>query len=116
MNWIENARRRCLRQWTRLRWRSLRNHAFDSFSIPAPAGIALLDSDFRVLRVNETLADMIGVAPKAMVGQGPSSLIPRIAPTLEPILRSVSRTGIPALSFPVSGETLREPGVIRHWI
>jgi PAS domain S-box-containing protein len=116
MNWIENARRRFLRQWTRLRWRSLRNHAFDSFSIPAPAGIALLDSDFRVLRVNETLADMIGVAPKAMVGQGPSSLIPRIAPTLEPILRSVSRTGIPALNFPVSGETLREPGVIRHWI
>jgi PAS domain S-box-containing protein len=100
----------------RMRWLSLRNRAFDSFSVPAPAGLCLLDSDFRVIRANQTLADMIGVAPKAVVGQGPSCLIPRIAPTVEPILRSVSRTGIPALNFPVSGETPREPGVIRHWI
>ena len=116
MNWIENARRQFLRPWIRLRWRSLRNHALDSFSIPAPAGLAVLDSEFRVIQANKALADMIGVAPKAMAGQGPSSLIPQIAPTFEPILRSVSQTGIPALNFPVSGDAPGEPGVIRHWI
>ena len=116
MNWIANARHQFLRQWIRLRWRSLRNHAFDTYSIPAPAGLAVLDSEFRVIQANKALADMIGLAPKAMVGQGSSSLIPQIAPTIEPILRSVSRTETPALNFPVSGETPREPGVIRHWI
>jgi len=116
MNWIENARRQFLRQWMRVRWRSLRNHAFDSFSMPVPAGLALLDSEFRVIRANETLADMTGVSPKEIVDKQADSLIPQIAPTVEPILRSVSRTGIPALNFPISGEALRAPGVIRHWI
>jgi PAS domain S-box-containing protein len=100
----------------RLRWRSLRNHAFETFSIPAPAGLAVLDSEFRVIRANETLAGMTGVSPKAMVGKKPDSFIPQFAATVQPILRSVSRTKITALNFPVSGETPREPGVIRHWI
>lgn len=100
----------------RLRWQSLRKHALDSFSIPAPAGLAVLDSEFRVIRANETLADITGVSPKAIVGKKPDSFIPQFTATVQPILRSVSRTGIPALNFPVSGETLREPGVIRHWI
>ncbi len=116
MNWIENARREFVRQWTRLRWRSLRNHAFDSFSIPAPAGFGVFDSDFRVIRANEALADMTGVSPKEIVGTKFDSLIPQFAATVLPILHSVSRTGIAALNFPVSGEMLREPGVIRHWI
>lgn len=84
--------------------------------MPAPAGLAILDSDFRLIRANEAFADVIGPKPNAMVGQRPSSLIPQIAPIIEPILRSVSRTGIPALNFRLSGETLRKPGEIRHWV
>jgi PAS domain S-box-containing protein len=116
MNWIENARHQFLRQWIRLRWRSLRNHALDRFSVPAPAGLAVLDSEFRVIQANETLADMTGVSRKAIVGKRFDSFIPQFAASVQPVLRSVSRTEIPALNCPVSGASLREPGVIRHWI
>ena len=116
MNWFANTKRNLRAAWARLRWSSLRRRAFDSLSIAAPAGLALLDSDFRVIRANETFADMIGVSSKEMVGQDPNSLVPQIAPTVKPILRRVIETGLPASNFPVSGETPREPGVIRHWI
>src|SRR5208282_6843388 len=116
MNWFENARRRLREQWIRVRSRSFRNRAFDSFSIPAPAGFALLDSELRVIRADETLAAMVGISAREMGGQELDSLIPKMAPTVDPILHSVSRTGIPVLNFPIAGETPREPGVIRNWI
>ena len=103
------------KRWTRLQWYRVRNYALDSFSVSAPAGLALLDSNLRVVRVNDAMANIVGVAPQEMIGEDPNSLIPQIAPSVVPILRCVSRTRVPALNFPVEGETRAKPGISRHW-
>lgn len=101
---------------TRLPRRRSREQTLDAFFVSAPAGLVILNSDLRILRANDTIADIVGVSPTEIIGQTPSSLVPQLAPTVESLLRRVYSTGIPALNFPLTGETPKEPGVTRHWI
>ncbi len=48
----------------------------NSFFDSAPAVLVILDKDLRVLRANETMAEIIGISPKEIVGQ-PIFGIPR---------------------------------------
>src|ERR1700693_808176 len=88
----------------------------DAFFMAAPAGLALLDSNLRLLKANSTMAQMIGRPLDQIVGQTPRAVAPLLAPVLEPILLHVSSTGRPALNFPLSDQTPNVPGVIRRWV
>jgi PAS domain S-box-containing protein len=88
----------------------------DAFFTSAPAGLLIRGSDLRLLKVNDTMADILGLPPKEMTSETPRALAPLLAPKFEPILLNVSETGKPVLNFPLSGETSRFPGVIRHWV
>lgn len=103
------------KQWIKLHWWKICARAFDSFSISAPAGLALMDSHLRVVRANDTIADMVGLPLEEILGGNPASIIPNIAPTVEPLLHSVVSSGAPCLNFPIEGETRAKPGINRRW-
>ena len=83
---------------------------------PTPAGLVILNADLSVVLANQALAEGIGISPKEIIGQNPRSLVPQLAPTIEPLLRRVLSTGIPVLNSRITGETPNQPGVTRHWI
>ncbi len=88
----------------------------DAFFTAAPAGLAILDSELRYLQVNETLAQMNGLSVQEHLGKRVREVLPKLAPVVEPILQGILTSGEPALNIEVSGETPRQPGVIRHWV
>jgi PAS domain S-box-containing protein len=78
--------------------------------------MALLDKDLRYIRVNDTLAEMNGFPTAKHLGRLILEILPRRAPALEPILQRVLATGEPVLNVEVTGETMGQPGIQRHWI
>ncbi len=65
----------------------------DVFFLNASAGFAFLDGDLRHVRVNEPLAQMVGVPAEELVGKTIRDLLPHHADALEPLLRAVLQTG-----------------------
>ncbi len=88
----------------------------NSFFVPAPTGLVILDQDLRVLRANDTMAEILGISPKEIDGQTPRMLVPQLVPIVEPMLCRVLSTGLLALTCPITDQTPKEPGVTRHGI
>ena len=86
-------------------------HLFES----SPNGVGLWDRDLRFLRVNKALADINGLPPEAHVGKRLEEVVPRLAGTLEPMLRQVLSSGEPMVNVEVSGETPAGPGAQHFW-
>jgi PAS domain S-box-containing protein len=84
---------------------------FNSF----PAGMAILDSELRHLKVNQRLADMNGLAPEENRGKTTREIVPNLAPVLDPLFQQVFATGKPVLNFELTGETAASPGELRDW-
>jgi PAS domain S-box-containing protein len=99
-----------------LRGSNFSKNALNAFFASAPAGIAILDSQLRIRKANLTMADMIGTPLAALLGSTPRGVAPLFADKIEPFLRRVSATGKGVLNFPVIGETVKSPGVIRQWL
>jgi PAS domain S-box-containing protein len=89
---------------------------FDTLMASAPVGLAFLDRDFRFERLNEALAEMIGAPVEANLGRTVQEMVPRIWPTLEPLLQRVLTTEEPIVNIEVTGETLAAPGKERAWL
>ena len=94
----------------------LREKRLSSFFSAAPAGLAILDDQLRFLRVNETLAHLIGQTPEKLILRPLHGMIPKLAPIIEPPMRSVLQTGKPVINFQHEGETPAQLGVVRHLI
>jgi PAS domain S-box-containing protein len=82
----------------------------------APVGLAVLDTDLRYVRINERLAEINGVPEIDHIGRTIGEVIPDIAATAEPMLRTVLETGEPLLDVEIVGETAAQPGVERVWL
>ena len=76
----------------------------------APVGLALLDRDFRYMRVNEFLAELNGMTSDQMLGQGIFDILPDIR-IREPYMRQVLITGVPVRDVEVEAATPRDPHV-----
>ena len=87
----------------------------DSLLTHAPIGFAFFDREFRFTRLNSAIAAMNGVQIEDHVGKSLTEIVPMNAPTMEPLIAEVFRTGVAVDRVEVSGETPREPGVPRHW-
>ena len=94
----------------------LREKRLASFFAAAPAGLAIVDSQLRFLKINETLAEMAGHKPQDLISKSLYEVVPKLAPVIEPSMRRVLRDGKPIINFPHQGETPVRPGVVRHWI
>ncbi|MBV6626123.1 MAG: PAS domain-containing protein [Rivularia sp. (in: Bacteria)] len=87
----------------------------ESFFKNAAIGLAILDSEWRHVLINETLADINGKSVEEHIGKAVREIIPEIAPKLESIYQEVSTTGEPVYGIEITGETPKEPGLIRNW-
>lgn len=82
----------------------------------APFGFGFVDRDFRMVRVNETLASVNGSTVAENLGQLVSAVVPEIWPQLEPLYRHVLDDGEAVLDIPVDGPSATDPGQTRHWL
>jgi len=93
-----------------------REHQLNAFFTSAPAGLVLLDSQLRFIKINETVAQINGVSIPDHLGKTIREVLPKLAPAAEPLLHQVLATGKPLLNVKLSGETPDQPGVVRHWM
>jgi formate hydrogenlyase transcriptional activator len=78
-------------------------------------GLCILDTEFRYIAINDTLAEMNGIPAPEHLGKTVREMLGDFADHLEPVLQRVLSTGEPVLNFEVSGilATRKEEG---HWI
>jgi diguanylate cyclase (GGDEF)-like protein/PAS domain S-box-containing protein len=74
----------------------------DAFFLHAPAGFGFLDQDLRHVRVNEALAEIIGLEPGAIEGRTLAEVAPIDAPLLEPLARRAIATAEPVLGIEIN--------------
>ena len=67
------------------------------------AGIAVLDSEYRYLWVNQRLAALNGLQPSEHLGKTVRDVTGQIADEIEPYLQRVFSTGRPILNVEISG-------------
>lgn len=82
----------------------------------APIGLAFVDAELRFLRINEELATINGARVVDHIGQTLRSVIPEIAPKIEPVYRRVLETGKPVQDMEIKGATPAQPDIERFWV
>ncbi len=81
----------------------------------APVGFAFVDRDCRIVRINETLAEVNGAAPHEHIGRTVAEMVPDLWAQMEHVYRRVLETGEPATNIEVERQTHGEPD-FRHWL
>ncbi|RQO55625.1 PAS domain S-box protein [Paucibacter sp. KBW04] len=85
------------------------------FSTELPVGLALLDHEFRYVRINKTLADFNGVPAQEALGQTVQAVLPEAYATLGPLLQQVLSSGEALQGFRVQAEVPSFPGELSEW-
>ena len=80
----------------------------------APVGFAFIDREFRIARVNNTLAAHSGLSVEEQLGRPIAEVMPELWPQLEPVYRSVVETGQSFVNLEVSIQAPAEPHLRRH--
>ena len=77
--------------------------------------LCILDSDFRYLAINRTLAEMNGIPAEAHLGKSVREMLGDFAELIEPLFNRVLQTKQPVLNLEISCilPTRSEPG---HWL
>ncbi len=81
----------------------------------APVGFAFVDRDCRIVRINETLADVNGAPPDEHIGRTIAEMVPDVWTQMEHVYRRVLETGEPAMNIEVERQRKGEPD-FRHWL
>ncbi len=82
----------------------------------SPVGFALVDTNFRFIRVNEALAEMSGLPRCDHRGQTMEAVLPQLWLKLRPAYETVLQTQQPVLHYVLEGETPARPGEQRQWL
>jgi PAS domain S-box-containing protein len=89
---------------------------FDSFISFAPVGMALFDSKMRYVALNKQLAEVNGFNIEEHLLKRPSDILPgKLGVIVEEKFEHLLKTGRAIVTEEISGETLSQPGMIRHW-
>jgi PAS domain S-box-containing protein len=81
----------------------------------APVGFAFVDRQFRIVRINQTLAEVNGAPPQDQLGRTVAEVVPDVWAKMESVYRSVLDTGKPVVNLEVDRE-LGKTGDGRHWL
>jgi PAS domain S-box-containing protein len=82
----------------------------------APVGFGFLDREFRVQRLNGTLAAITDLPYEQQLGRTVAEVVPELWPRLEPEFRGVLETGEAVLNKSASGRSAAAPGRTVHWL
>lgn len=86
-----------------------------SIEAATPVGFKLVDRDLRVVRINETLAEVSGTTAAEVIGRTVQQMTPELWPHLEDAYRRALR-GETVCGLDVSTANANSPGHIRHWL
>jgi PAS domain S-box-containing protein len=81
----------------------------------APVGFAFVDREFRIVRINQTLAEVNGAPLEDQLGRTVAEVVPEVWSQMESVYRSVLDTGEPVINLEVDRER-GETGDRRHWL
>jgi diguanylate cyclase (GGDEF)-like protein/PAS domain S-box-containing protein len=81
----------------------------------APFGFGFVDRDFRIVRVNETMATFNGSTVAEFVGRTVAELAPDFWPTLEPLFRHALDDDEAVMDLMLDATSAADPDVVRHW-
>ncbi len=81
----------------------------------APVGFAFVDREFRIVRINQTLAEVNGAPLEDQLGRTVAEVVPDVWSQMESVYRSVLDTGKSVVNLEVDRER-RETGDRRHWL
>ncbi|MEH1767075.1 MAG: PAS domain S-box protein [Nostoc sp.] len=95
---------------------ALREARLNAFFSSAPVGMNILDKQLRFVQINQLLAEINGVPQQDHIGQTIYEILPHIAPLVEPIYQQVLLTGQPIINQELSGVSVKEPDIIRHFL
>ena len=78
----------------------------------APIGFAIVDRDYRLVRLNQTLATIDGTTVAEMLGKTVPDAAPHLWPQVEPIYRRLFATGEAVIDVEVAGPSPIDPSMI----
>lgn len=81
----------------------------------ADVGLAVLDTELRVVDVNGTLAELAGVSREEQRGKTLEEFVPKLAPVVRPLAQSVLDSGKATPQLEMIGELARSPGKPALW-
>jgi PAS domain S-box-containing protein len=87
----------------------------ETLQATAPVGFAFVDREFRIVRINQSLADINGAAPEDQIGRTVAEMAPDLWPQVGPLYRQVLETGEPVFNVEVEGKTNGSQNLL-HWI
>jgi PAS domain S-box-containing protein len=82
----------------------------------APIGLAFFDLDLRIVRVNESLAELLVTPAAAQLGRTLPEVAPALWPALEGPFTEVATTGHAVVGVEVAGQTAARPGIERSFL
>lgn len=82
----------------------------------APVGLCFMDTEMRVVMVNDYLADINGRPAREHAGRTLSEILGPLGEEYEQCYRRVAETGRPMVEVESSAEAPSAPGHLRHWI
>jgi PAS domain S-box-containing protein len=82
----------------------------------APVGLCFMDTEMRVVMVNDYLADINGRPAREHAGRTLSEILGPLGAEYEQCYRRVAETGRPMVEVESSAEAPSAPGHMRHWI
>jgi PAS domain S-box-containing protein len=88
----------------------------DALFASAPLGLAYLDPDLRFMRLNEALAALNGRPLVEHIGRSVQEMFPRVAESLDTLLREVMERREPLVNIELSGSTPDAPNRLRFWL
>ncbi len=93
-----------------------RQAQLDAFFDASPAGMALLDTRFRYLKVNEALSEVNGPSVGEHLGRTIAEVLPELAPTVMPIFEGILERKQGLIKVEIEGSTRKRPGERRTWL
>ncbi|MEP7036311.1 MAG: EAL domain-containing protein [Actinomycetota bacterium] len=82
----------------------------------APVGFGFVDREFRMIRVNETLAVFNGLTVEQHLGRLVAEIVPELWPNLEPLYRAIMDGGEAVRGLQVDGRTAADMSRMHHWL
>jgi len=82
----------------------------------APIGLAILDTELRFLRINNTLAEINGIPAAEHIGKTVKDIVPALESQAREVTSEIIKTGKAVTNIEFAGETEAQPGVERTWL
>jgi two-component system CheB/CheR fusion protein len=88
----------------------------EAFTESAPIGVGFIGTDMRFVRVNQFLAETIGMTVGDIIGRSPDEIFPKSSRGVKQILNEVLASGKAKLNVEVNFSPAQEGGPSRFWI